>query len=124
MGVDFAGNYACLAIGYLEKVKLFGHYLPLYYTQDQIKMILEAFLRYVDDGWMFWPTLLDIDLFISILKKLHHMIKWTVERGVVKHNVESKSFLAVRVILHNWRIVETESYYKDSNNLVVSMQSM
>ena len=98
------------------RVKLFGHYLPLYYTQDQIKMILEAFLRYVDDGWMFWPTLLDIDLFISILKKLHHMIKWTVERGVVKHNVESKSFLAVRVILHNRRIVETELYYKDTNN--------
>ena len=116
MGVDFAGNYACLAIGYLEKVKLFGHYLPLYYTEDQIKMILEAFLRYVDDGFMFWPTLLDIDVFISILKKLHHMIKYTVERGVVKHNAESKSFLAVRVTLHNRRIVETELYYKETNN--------
>ena len=39
MGVDFAGNYACLCIGYLEKVKLFGLLILPRFTQDDIYLI-------------------------------------------------------------------------------------
>ena len=92
MGVDFAGNYACLAIGYLEKVKLY-HHLTLKYTAEEVWLILEAFLRYVDDGFMFWPAWLDINDFIQILKKLHPNIKFTVERGIVKGTKEINHLL-------------------------------
>ena len=42
MGVDFAGNYACLCIGYLEKVKLFGILILPSFTPEDIALILYA----------------------------------------------------------------------------------
>ena len=116
MGVDFAGNYACLAIGYLEKVHLFGIHILSSFTQDQITMIREAFKRYVDDGFMFWPCELDIDVFIAILNKLNPKIRFTVVRGVVRFNSESTTFLEIRVTLHHRRRIETELFYKETNN--------
>ena len=66
MGIDFAGNYACLSIGYLEEVKLFGPTMLSYFNAEDIALIRIAFLRYVDDGFMFWPSHLDIEIFISL----------------------------------------------------------
>ena len=115
MGVDFAGNYACLAIGYLEKVKLYQQ-LSLKYTAEEVWLILEAFLRYVDDGFMFWPAWLDINDFIQILKSLHPNIKFTVQRGIIKGTKEIIYFLDIKITLHDGRIIETELYYKETNN--------
>ena len=70
MGVDFAGNYACLTVGYLEKVRLFQHLLIPHFQPEEIELIIRAFLRYVDDGFMFWPVFLDITVFIDILDQL------------------------------------------------------
>ena len=39
MGIDFAGPYACLCIGYLEKVKLFGEIIPGMYTDEEVLLI-------------------------------------------------------------------------------------
>ena len=117
MGVDFAGNYACLAIGYLEKVKLFGQCLQPHYTQEEIIMIIRAFLRYVDDGFMFWPDLLNIVTFINILNQLNRCIKYTVQRGTrISNTAETNTFMSIRVTLHDRRRVETELYYKETNN--------
>ena len=116
MGVDFAGNYACLAIGYLEKVKLFGQLILPHYSQEEIDMIIEAFLRYVDDGFMFWPVILDVNVFTNILGQLDRKIKYTVQRGIVVRNSESINFMSIRVTLHNGRTIETELYYKETNN--------
>ena len=46
MGVDFAGNYACLCVGYLEKVKPFGLHILLRFTREEISLIIKAFMRY------------------------------------------------------------------------------
>ena len=116
MGVDFAGNYACLVMGYLEKVKLFGELLTPHFTEEERAMILEAFLRYVDDGFIFWPASLDINIFIGILNQLHPNIKYTVERGSVTINGETIVFLDIRVTLHNRKRIETELFYKVTNN--------
>ena len=116
MGVDFAGNYACLCIGYLEKVKLFGlHILPCF-TPEDILMIRKAFLRYVDDGFMFWPSYLDINVFVELLAMLHPKIKYTVEKGLVENGVQTINFLDIKVTLHNRRTIETELFYKETNN--------
>ena len=109
------GNYACLAIGYLEKVKLYQQ-LSLKYTAEEVWLILEAFLRYVYDGFMFWPAWLDINDFIQILKSLHPNIKFTVQRGIIKGTKEIIYFLDIKITLHDGRIIETELYYKETNN--------
>ena len=80
MGVDFAGAYACLTIGYLEETRMFNLYLPQQFTSEQIVIIKQTFKRYMDDGFLLWPTALDIQIFISILGKLHPDIKYTIER--------------------------------------------
>ena len=87
-----------------------------YYNQEEISMIVKAFLRYVDDGFIFWPVTLDINIFIRILNNLHPKIKYTVERGIVNDNSESINFLDIKVTLHHLRTIETELYYKETNN--------
>ena len=116
MGVDFAGPYACLAVGYLERVKLFGLNMISIYTPEETRLIIQAFLRYVDDGFMFWPSSLDINIFVGILNSLNPSLKYTVERGVIEGSKESITFLSVRVTLHNKRRIETELFYKETNN--------
>ena len=116
MGVDFAGNYTYLAIGYLEKVKLFGQLILPHYSKEEIDMIIEAFLRYVDDGFMFWPDILNINTFINLLGQLDRNLKYTVQRGVVVCNTESTNFMSIKLTLHDGRRVETELYYKETNN--------
>ena len=133
MGIDFAGNYACLCLGYLEKVKLFGSIIIPYFTPEDIQLIKKAFRRYVDDGFLFWPTHLSIDLFITLLGQSHRAIQYTVEKGgvayypsiaprienqlvVYQRKEQSINFLDIRVTLFNGRNVETELYYKPTNN--------
>ena len=71
MGVDFAAPYACLTIGYLEETVLFGIHIPRAFTNEQVTIIREAFKRYMDDGFILWPSILNIDILITILQQLH-----------------------------------------------------
>ncbi len=48
MGTKCAPSYACLSVGYLEETKLYPK-LPLLYTPPVCKMIIEFFLRFIDD---------------------------------------------------------------------------
>ena len=118
MGVDFAGNYACLSIGYLEKVRLFEHLLVPHFKPDEIELIMRAFLRYVDDGFMFWPVFLNVTTFINLLDQLDPTghIKYTVVRGIIENGAQTNVFMDIKVILHHHRLVETELHYKATNN--------
>ena len=116
MGVDFAGPYACLCVGYLEEVKLFGLHILPFFTQEEIELIRKVYQRYVDDGFMFWPKKLDIQIFIEVLSRLHPSIKFTVENGTKDGDSESTNFLDILVTLHLNRIIETELFYKETNN--------
>lgn len=79
-------------------------------------MIKKAFKRYVDDGFILWPSLLDIDILIDILNKLHKSIKYTVEKGNIDGTTQTINMLDVKVILHQNTRIETEIYYKTTNN--------
>ena len=116
MGIDFAGNYACLCLGYLEKVKLFGLNILSRFSQEDIMLIRAAFKRYVDDGFLFWPTHLSIDIFIELLGQSDPSIRYTVEKGIVTLRKQRINFLSVRVTLHDGRVIETELFYKPTNN--------
>ena len=118
MGVDFAGNYACLSIGYLEKVRLFGQLIVPHFKPDEIELIIRAFLRYVDDGFMFWPVFLNITVFINLLDQLDPTgrLKYTVVKGVLENGAQTNVFMDIKVLLHHHRLVETELHYKETNN--------
>ena len=79
-------------------------------------LIRAAFKRYVDDGFLFWPTHLSINVFIELLGMSDPSIRYTVEKGIVLVKQQRINFLSVRVILHDGRIIETELYYKPTNN--------
>ena len=115
MGVDFAAEYACLSIGYLEEVFLFPRYLPLHFTNTECNMIQEIYDRYMDDGFLIWPKMLDIKRFIEALHKLHDKIKFTIDRGEIENDTQTINMLDVTVILHHSRKIETDIYYKPTN---------
>ena len=116
MGIDFAGPYSCLTVGYLEKVKLFSEQLPRIYDDEQIALIQKVFKRYVDDGFLLWPRRLRIEHFVAILNNLHKSIKFTIERGTAEGVTTTNNFLDVKVILHPNGEIETEIFYKETNN--------
>ena len=67
---------------------------------------------------MFWPVFLNIAVFIDILDQLDPTgrLKYTVVKGILENGAQTNVFMDVKVILHNLRYVETELYYKDTNN--------
>ena len=116
MGVDFAAPYACLTIGYLEESRLFGIYAPQAFSNEQLSIIKKSFKGYMDDGFILWPSVLNIDILIDILGRLHENIKYTVEKGKIQGSTQTINMLDVKVILHDNTRVETEIYYKATNN--------
>ena len=69
----------------------------------------------MDDGVLIWPKRIDINIFITILSKLHPNIKFTVDRGKGTMNRQELNMLDITVILHNSRTIETGIYYKTTN---------
>ena len=54
MGKKCAPPYGCLTIGYQEETKLFTQELPKYFSNEECLLIKEFFVRYIDDGFIFW----------------------------------------------------------------------
>ena len=46
-----------------------------------MKLIEDIFKRFMDDGFVLWPENADINMFKELLNKLHHSLKFTVEKG-------------------------------------------
>ena len=116
MGIDFAGPYSCLTIGYLERTKLFHTYIPRMYSAEDAALIKEMFKRYVDDGFILWPTHLDVEKFIAALNQLNKSIRWTVIRGLIEEGKQTNTFLDIKVIKHPDNSLETIIFYKTTNN--------
>ena len=84
-------------------------------------LIIKMFLRYIDDGFLLWPNVLDIDVLFGILKNLNHNISFTVLSSTIEISVEGEQsecidFLDIRVILHNHNVIETDIFYKETNS--------
>ena len=80
------------------------------------------FFRYVDDGFSAWPSDIDIDILRLILSSLHPSIKFTVEEGEIETSAEGTltqkiNFLDVTIILNSGGKVDTDVYYKETNNI-------
>ena len=118
MGTKFAPPYACLTMGYLEETKLYPK-LPLLYTPSVCRMIIEMFLRYIDDCFTPWPRDLDINTFKDTLNQLHPDIQFTMEK-CISYTEDGKTyqrinFLDIMIILCDDGKIITDIYYKDTN---------
>ena len=121
MGTKFAPPYACLAVGYLEETKLYPQ-LQLTYTPTIYQLILDFFLRYIDDCLTPWPRGpdLNIDEFLNILNSLDENIQFTMEAATVHTDSDNSTcqklnFLDIMIILWDDGRVETDIYYKETN---------
>ena len=76
MGKSFAPPYACLTMGYLEETILFPKLLPRYVSTDIVVLIIEFFLRFIDDGIMVLPVEVQAEYFLKILNMMHPAIKY------------------------------------------------
>ena len=119
MGTDFAPPYACLTMGFLEETKLEPQ-LRNHYTDAEVSLILDYFLRYIDDGFIIWRSELDRKRFEEIMNNLHPSIKFTFESGELVElqdgtMVLKLNFLDISILLHPDGSIETDIYYKDTN---------
>ena len=118
MGTKFAPPYACLTMGYLEETKLYPR-LPLLYTPSVCSMIIELFLRYIDDCFTPWPRSLDINTFKNALNELHPDIEFTMEKSASysdgDRTCQKLNFLDIIIILYDDGKIKTDIFYKDTN---------
>ena len=121
MGATFAPPYACLTIGYLEETKLFPIILPQHLSPIYCKHFEENLFRYIDDGYITWPASLDKSILGTLLNDLHPSIKFEIDHSKKKTlddgtEVKTLNFLDVNIILHPSGKIETDIYYKPTNN--------
>ena len=119
MGTDFAPPYACLTMGNLEETKLEPQ-LRSHFTLEQSRIIIETFLRYIDDGFMVWNVSWDLEIFKRIMNSLHPSIKFTFAVGekvtlASGEEVIRLNFLDISILLFPDGRIETDIYYKDTN---------
>ena len=112
--------YACLSVGYLEETKLFTNELPKYFNESECKLIMELLKRYMDDGFIFWPSKLNFENFKIYLIHKQPSIKFTFENPEIIYENEKKvqvsNFLDVKITLHEDNSVGTGICYKPTNS--------
>ncbi|XP_065650904.1 uncharacterized protein LOC136079116 [Hydra vulgaris] len=115
-----APPYACLVVGYLEKVKLFPKVLPIFFNKIECENIQNNFKRYIDDGFVALLKSINVNLLIKCLNSLHPDIKNTEEQSKISYTNTSQyqflNFLDKTVILHDNNIIETDIFYKPTNS--------
>ena len=119
MGTKLAPPYANLSVGYLEETKLYPS-LPLHFEPDICDIIIQMFLRYIDDGFVMWPFGEHFDTFLHLLNSMNSSLKYTVEKS--KHSTEDDKdiqnlpFLCVLVIVKDRKHFSTDIFYKETNS--------
>ena len=80
---------------------------------------MELLKRYMDDGFIFWPLKLNFQNFRTCLIYMHPSIKFTFENPEIidenKKKVQFLDLLDVKIILQEYKSVETDIYYKPTN---------
>lgn len=120
MGTKCAPPFACLTIGYQEETKLFPIELQKHFTLEECELIKKVLKRYMDDGFLFWPSHLNFDKFRTCLNSLDPAIKYTFEKAKLVTNSDGTTsqvlnFLDLKIILHDDNTVETDIYYKETD---------
>lgn len=119
MGKSFAPPYACLTMGYLEETILIPKLMPRYFDTDARKLILDFFMRYIDDGIMVLPKSISTETFLEVINSMHPSIQYTVSTDV-RHPIDGivymcTNFLSIKVLVGPNGTVEFDVYYKDTN---------
>ena len=81
---------------------------------------MELLKRYMDDGFIFWPSKLNFENFKIYLINKQPSIKFTFENPEIIYENEKKvqvsNFLDVKITLHEDNSVETGICYKPTNS--------
>ena len=119
MGKSFAPPYACLTMGYLEETILFPKLIPRNFDAQTCRMIIEFFMRYIDDGIIVLPCTVTTERFLEILNSMHPSIQYTASSPEI-HNIDSTqymstNFLSIKVLQRDDGAVKFDVYYKETN---------
>ena len=119
MGKSFAPPYACLTIGYLEATILFPKLIPRYFDPVTSRMIIEFFMRYIDDGIIVLPDSVSVQYFLKIINSMHASIQYTISETLL-HRIDTidfscTNFLSIKVIVDAEGNVKFDVYYKETN---------
>ena len=119
MGSKMAPPYANLSIGYLEETKLYPS-LPQHFPADIVELIIEWFLRYIDDGFILWPKGLLIETLLFLLNSLNPSIEWTLEKARKytrgSQHYQELAFLDILIMVINFMKITTDIFYKETNS--------
>ena len=119
MGKSFAPPYACLTLGYLEETVLFPKLIPRFFCADVVTLIIEFFMRYIDDGIMALPEIIPTETFLGILNMMHPSIQYTGSTEeyyrVDGTTYKLTNFLSIRVLLDPDGNIKFDVYYKETN---------
>ena len=104
----------------MQETKLFPIELPKYFSTKEIQIIKKVFRRYMEDGFLLWPAMLNFGYFMVCLNNFRPAINCTYEKGKVTrikkvNSVEILNFSNVNVILSSKNKISTDVYYKNTN---------
>ena len=104
MGASFAAFYACLTVGYLEETKLFPR-LREEFGEEEVKIIMEYYKRFMDDGIVFLPWHVCKNKFLSLLNSMHPSIVFTLEHSekimFKNKEIERLNFLDLSIMVED-----------------------
>ena len=119
IGTIFAPPYACLTVGYLEETKFYP-VLRSTFKPEIAEFIINIYMRYMDDGIVSLPSSMDIAKFSKILNSMDRRLKFTIERARQEQDhgrvFKIVSFLDVWLRHHLDSTIETDVFYKSTNN--------
>ena len=116
MGKSFAPPYACLTMGYLEETSLFPNLLPANFDEKTVRIIIEFFRRYIDDGFNFVPYTVTPTKFLQVMNQMNSSIQFTLTLPVwYDEQQTSNTFLSIKVIIDQNGNVKTNVHYKETN---------
>ena len=119
MGKSFAPPYACLTLGYLEETILFPRLIPNFFEPTTAKLIIDFFMRFIDDGINVLPESIPSDFFVHILNKMDASIQYTVS-STMHQEVDSirhkcTNFLSIKTLVAPNGKVKFDVHYKETN---------
>ena len=119
MGKSFAPPYACLTMGYLEATVLFPKLIPRYFDPVTAKMIIDFFMRYIDDGIIVLPDSVSLHYFLKIINSMNRSIQFTISEALLHRideiNFSCTNFLSIKVLVDPCGNVKFDVYYKETN---------
>ena len=85
MGTKCAPPYACLVVVYKEESKLFRSKLAKFFSTEEIQIMKKVCRRYMDDGFLLWPAMLNFYDCMVCLNNLHPVINYTHEKKIARY---------------------------------------